>query len=614
MPLSAHVRGSPVAALHEADNHFHASLGMRAALALCVGAIACGTPSNAAPAADAGPDGDPIYVSPAGSDAQSGCSPQAPKATIGAAIAASSASSTATHRVMVCHGTYDETVILAVSVSLLGGFDCAQFARTATYGSPLFDRTNEATIAPSGPGSALEVVGRLGADVVVDGFSFRGSPVDNAPAVSIHDGPTIVLSNDSIVGGSGSGWGIGSTGVDIRAAGPEITHDVIDGGAGKSSQQTHIYGSIGIYLEGLASIHDNRITGGTGTLGGDATGSFLQTASVGLTASGGNLTGTNAVTNNVIDAGHGTSLGKPGFGYEGVSMSTGSLELSFNTITAGDWPCTGFCAKTAVSVLQSNPVRLRGNRIYGGGAGNVLAQVSAVAINNAQSVEIVDNMIHSGNREGTLSESAGGVELAYVTDAFVAHNTVFLAPSKRGAAISSLPTSVAQHFAVENNLFLSTGQGTAFEIARCNGLAVMRNNAFSPFATVLRARGFAPCPGDIAPATVAATQSQLVADGADAQGNIEVRSTCATSACAVVAGCGAGGDQCAEALLDTFGSADLGLSGLFTGKWALAANPPCKVSQGGVDLTSRVPQDIFGAARTAPVSMGAAEQDTVCTP
>ena len=57
---------------------------------------------------------------------------------------------------------------------------------------------------------------------------------------------------------------------------------------------------------------------------------------MGLAASRGNLTGTHAVTNNVIDAGHGASLGKPGFGYEGVSMTSGSLDLSFNTISAGD--------------------------------------------------------------------------------------------------------------------------------------------------------------------------------------------------------------------------------------------------------------------------------------
>lgn len=596
--------------------------GIRVGLVMIV---ACGAPQ--APVADAGPDArlhdagkdstadcSPVYVSPAGQDNQSGCSPAAAKRTIGAAIITAAASSSASPQVMVCHGIYDENVLLnATSVSLQGGFDCSQFARAADYGYPAFDPVNEAVVAPSGSGSALEVTGSIAPSVVVDGFSFHGSPVDNSPAVSIHDGPSIVLSNNRVVGGSGSGYSTGSTGLDIRNASPEITHDAIDGGSGTTST-SHIYGSIGVYLEGLAHIHDNQITGGTGTLGGDET-TVQQTASIGLIASGGAFTGALAIQGNVIDAGHGTSLGTPtNFDVEGVSILTGSVDLVSNTISGGDWACSGFCAKTAVSTLQCDTVGLEGNRIYGGGGGSASAGVWAVLINNSKSVQIVNNMIHSGNREGTLAAAASDISLAYVSNAFIAHNTVFLAPSLAGSALHSFPTSLVQQFTVENNLFLSSGQGTALDLWRCNGLAALRNNAFSPMTTLFDAHGSTSCPGDNSLATVAATESLIVSDSGNAQGNIAIAATCSSSACATVSGCGSGGDQCAEALLDGFGASDLGFSGLTSGRWALAASPPCKISQGGMDLTSQVPQDAFGAPRTPPVSMGASEMDGACTP
>jgi hypothetical protein len=247
--------------------------GLRFGLVVFV--AACGSPQ--APAADAGPDApprdgggevatacSPIYVSPAGDDKASGCAPDTAKRTIGAAITAAASSSIASPRVMVCHGVYDENVLLdATSVSLQGGFGCAQFTRSSDYGYPAFDPVNETVVAPSGGGSALEVTGAIGSNVAIDGFSFHGSPVDNGAAVSIHDGPSVVLSNNRIVGGSGTGYGTGSTGVDIRNASPDVSHNSIDGGSGTTSNE-HIYGSIGVYLLGPAHVHDNRITGGTG--------------------------------------------------------------------------------------------------------------------------------------------------------------------------------------------------------------------------------------------------------------------------------------------------------------------------------------------------------------
>src|SRR5262245_14566031 len=108
-----------------------------------------------------------LYVSASrGNDANSGCSTGNPKHSIGAAL---SALTLDTREVHVCRGEYMEPGI-ALTLPLYGGYDCTTWQRTATYGYPSFDGTNETVLLGVGVDSAVTV---KSGSVVLDGVTVK---------------------------------------------------------------------------------------------------------------------------------------------------------------------------------------------------------------------------------------------------------------------------------------------------------------------------------------------------------------------------------------------------------------------------------------------------------
>ncbi len=246
---------------------------------------ACGSGTSCvAGACVPGCAGKIVYVSGAtGDDARDGCTPKAAKKTITSALAFVETSALVGHEVHVCKGTYAENLVLKVPASLLGGYDCATWARVDGYGAPKFDPVNETTLTGAAAPLAVEVLrivsARITKAILVDGFTIRGNTSTplRSVGVLVDEQAAPVLSNDKIDGGGGinstafvpSGEGASSVGVAVRGdAYPEIVDDVITGGSGVSSSATIPgNGSLGIEIAGTARgahIHRNKISGGSG--------------------------------------------------------------------------------------------------------------------------------------------------------------------------------------------------------------------------------------------------------------------------------------------------------------------------------------------------------------
>ena len=593
--------------------------------ALVVSCSACGSATPTTPdagSADSGADArapcDTMFVAPTGADGATGCEPARAKRTIGAALLAAQGSAKIAH-VKVCKGNYGESVSFAVqrTLTLEGGFACDTFERTAKYGYPTFDGVNETVVQSDG--SAFTATGAVPSTVVVDGFTFRGSDLDNSPAVKIEDGPALVLSNDRIVGGKGTGYGVGSTGVDVRRAPIELVHDDIDGGAG-TTDTFHLIGSMGVFAEGPVRIHDDRIAGGSGVLGGDEKQS-LPIASVAMRLYGDDYVGPAAIARNVIDAGAGTTKGTTPVQVAGIQVwrksdnsEKRSVEIVDNVIRGRSGDCTGPCGSSAVDVSWYENAVIARNRIHGGDTGHLYANAGAILVYVVANASIVDNLIHAGGRSPLETNAAVAISMAYGGFTRIAHNSI-VAPASKSGVIAFAPTSAPQTFSVENNLILSTGSGTLFSGPRCNGLDVVRNNAFAGFATLFTGRGvLQACSATIPSTTVTELETNLATDGATASGNLELHASCATASCVAVPACAPNDAHCAEGVFAGFGASDLGVSALFGGGWPLASSPSCKLSKGGMDLTASVPADFVGKLRTVPVSLGAYEEDGACQP
>lgn len=115
--------------------------------------------------------------------------------------------------------------------------------------------------------------------------------------------------------------------------------------------------------------------------------------------------------------------------------------------------------------------------------------------------------------------------------------------------------------------------------------------------------------------TVAGMESGLGAYGGVVLGNVRLASSCmseAASQCRVELACGTSAG-CVGAVLTTPPPlADLGFADLVGSGWKLRDGGPCAFLRGGADLVASVPADAYGTPRTAPVSIGAHENDAAC--
>jgi hypothetical protein len=593
-------------------------------------------------APDAGPVSCPgrvVYVSAdTGNDANTGCVPCAPKRTIASALAQLQASGPADAgagadagpppEVHVCAGTYNETsLVIRTPVSLLGGYDCAGWTRTATYGWPSFDGAQESVIQNAQYASQASTL-VVTAPALVDGFTVRGAveATSMSAALEVRAPLGVIVSNDHIVGGSNvptNAATMGSIGLYLNGdVATTVAQDWIDGGSGSTTVQG--VGSVGMYVLGAGadvnfpSIHDNRIGGGTGF------GVFPGRAATAMAfAKAGDFRAdpTRAVTRNLIDGG--TGNGSTSGVIEGIAhaWATGAV-FSANDIRGGTdlggggttgiaWP---FGSLTAI-----------GNRIY---AGNCPASTNDGSVgiqfygSNSPGI-VVNNMIHGGTSPFPL-----GIDL-FGNGVVVAYNTIFGGSSNAsqgGSAIAlSTPTFGTLVAArIFNNLFMGASAindapvlGTVCMATTPAQVQSFQNNAILGAAVPFK---YSPAcaTAPTGPFTIALMEQEIGKSGTASGNRILAASLCPGTGCDSACTLAAGSEgACLQSLFSAWSQNDHGFTTLVGGAWPLHGGDPCLVTRGGtVDATlgSIEQVDFFGNARTAvgPVSIGAAEFDGTC--
>jgi hypothetical protein len=132
---------------------------------------------------------------------------------------------------------------LDTGASLTGGYSSSTWARTATYGYPSFDATNETVLevtTSNVSGATLTITGSSG---TVDGFTIQGQLTGSisatAAAIRVTGLGTPTISNDHLLGGATT-YAIttpdptpASAGLVVDdGASPIVTMDTIEGGSG----------------------------------------------------------------------------------------------------------------------------------------------------------------------------------------------------------------------------------------------------------------------------------------------------------------------------------------------------------------------------------------------
>ena len=572
--------------------------------------------------------GGAIFVSDTGgSDTNSGCSPCFPKATIGGALSAVAALSGADagdggippgFRINVCAGDYSETsLVLDVPISLYGGFDCATWQRTSSYGWPSFDKTNE-TIVRNGDlskqGDSLRVTGSaVDATVVIDGLTFQGwqasAPVGNSVALAVHAGAAPRIFNNRILGGSsvGAGGGGGSsniatTGLWLESASPEVFQNEIHGGSGKSAD----IGSVGVLVRGVGAtprIHDNVIRGGSGVGQDDGSIGLRVRSGPSLTVANGN-----PITKNEIYSGTGADQSLFGISAGGVSLG-GAADLVGNHII-GESPSGG--GKLAVGVHVVGESLVARNRIYGGtinGPGNV----AGVWMRGNQSARVENNMILSG----TAGDDVSGIWIE-VNGAQILFNTILVdrtGISKEIAAIFNAQSK--KNAVIRGNMLMADPDDNAvgFRSEVClddDAIKELHDNVFLNHFTLadFQASG---CPGAVT--AMPALANPVKAAGGTSSGNVRYKGPgkCAgLTGCLELAACpgtSGSGNGCFSQIFDAWSGNPQ--ADLFAAGWRLKANSvPCPISKGSPTMTVGV--DLYGTTRTIDLSRGAHEFDGPC--
>jgi hypothetical protein len=153
-----------------------------------------------------------VFVAPGFTDGDG--SKASPARTISAGLAAAAASSKR-RKVIVCNGSYDESVTVSApppGIGLYGGFRCPSAANPWTY-----DATSRPLVRPSAGGPALHVDGAAQGFVVAD-FAFSAvdatSPGGSSIGAIVTDSVGVVLRRVSIVAGKGAAGQKGDDGTD----------------------------------------------------------------------------------------------------------------------------------------------------------------------------------------------------------------------------------------------------------------------------------------------------------------------------------------------------------------------------------------------------------------
>jgi hypothetical protein len=577
------------------------------------GVLDASHPHDASGGGDAaGPqDSGVVYVSvEAGSDTNSGLSPEAPKRTLVAAIATAIALD-AGAEVHACAGTYAETQLnLNGAVSLRGAYDCATWARTATFGYPVFDHVNDTVVENANPalrGSTLVVSNAVPASSVVDGLTIVGSAVldGTTTGVIFEDEASPVLRDDTITGGGGQQTtGFGSIGVYIDgASAAEVVDDAINGGTGTP-------GSVGVEIRSTATphVHDDLVSGG---LGNAPIGIYVQSG----------VSGADSLFGLEVSA-----CDSPGVTGSAIAIQINAPDAGVDVVSSLVNGCAGVADAGASSVgiraTSVGALNVLEDRVFGGtrsGAGAYTAGVQVVA---ASTATVRNSMLHGGEVTGG---SANGLSIVAAGSANIQDDTVY-AGAEDGTSIVVL--GGAENVKVTNVIVLGGGTGQTHAgifAASCSGiLSSLDHDLFANYAAPIYACNLPD--GGAGP--TAQTPEQLEALLSVASDDLAYASTAACSDdagdCVASPPCPGTPTACLGALFGASWTSDDGVTGLFPstapdggttlGGWTLPAGAPCAIARGGVPVAG-ISTDLFGNPRnpTTP-TIGAAELLGTCTP
>ena len=560
---------------------------------------------------DSGPSACPggiLYVSTKGSDTYDGCTTALPLASIGAAIAraaatASTADAGARPEIHVCAGSYLENLApVTANVTLLGGYNCTTWTRTADYGYPTFDAVNETRLGAAGAtnGSGATVTfntAGVDASTVFDGFTVLlstnlvtatllgfGSTGDAYGILSVNKAVPTITNVHVSAGATAAGRSIGIAG---EHASVRVMHDLVEAGGGQHSIAVYLFDDVAGAL-----VQNNTLHGGSAT----------STASEGLEVTTSQpLTGDNAIRGNSVEGGTGAGSSI------GITIDNTTVSVVGNQISGGAPTCAQNCFSYGVLVRTTTNAFLADSNYVAGTTGSAFG--FGIFATKTSSPVVTNNVVFGGSVGGSaaivLNEGANGI---------VRSNT--LASAGQAILIGAYASTT-----LENNLAVAVAPSSVFLTSDdCTSgttttFASIANNAAVGFAGNLLLESTA-CAAPVA-SGLAGLAAHL---GAAASANVRIDSSCsdetaATQAqCSATTACATSTSACGASIVTAIDSVDDARAAVLdvTKGYPLAATAPCLVTQGGVGRTASVPLDVLGATRTAPVSIGAYEDDAAC--
>jgi hypothetical protein len=568
-----------------------------------------------------GPLGKVIFVSASGGDdTRPGTDPLRPVKTIAVGVLRAANLNVTGAEVHVCEGTYPENgLTIKGNVALLGGYACATWMRTSTYGYPSFDMKHQAIITAPSASAVPPTLVVQGASVtsatVIDGFSIVGalSPAGQSYGLDIQGGASPTVTNNQISGGGGkpSGANFGSIGIHIGdSSNAELAFCEVSGGAGEAP-----IGSVGIWLSstGTPSVHDDLVSGGVGTTSGapPSLGSVGVAIAAALTMPLSNLkvSGTDPAGSTAAS--------------RGVYITNSSTTATINgcSITGG----SGMGASSmGVDIESAGAVTLVDNRIYGGARTSAGETIGVLAANVMGTLTVQDSEIHAGNPVGGNSPAVG-IQVQGTgssSTANIAESTIYTgsSPNAVGLKFGNPVSGVA----LSGNILVGGGEASsdvAVETVGCGGVfSLLNKSVFMNFASAYMCSGSGGGPSMTAPdpgvldldlgATVAFDNYQLQTSCSGAQTWCLADAACPSTTSENLA-------LCVQSLFGpSWTSLDDGVTGLFgppgfdggatLSAWTLAPGIPCPVANGGSAVTGQG-NDLLGIPRGNEPSMGATQ-------
>ena len=602
-----------------------------------------------------GGDCDHVYVSPLGDDEADGCQ-GSPRKTIKAGL---ELVSTSRSEVRICAGTYEETLGIDTSATLVGGFDCTTWASAlpapeafdlSTAGSTLATRlvnTSKNLVGNSDP-RARTVVVKENHEVTLRGLKITGHSLDLATSWAVSAAaPGSKLLVDRCVLDAGSGQskltgGSGSIGLEVGAkTSVTVSHSVILGGSGKGDSTGSVALGVNDGTGGSqypVTVDHSLLDGGSGEAAGNQ--------QKGAQGSGGLASlSPVTVTSSVVRGGSGSV----NYGLSSVAMLVVNLGSNLFPIEVSD---SEFDAGKGITRQKQGAtafayscgllgVHIKGqvsrSRLYGGdphaeasvgSTGVVAPSAEAMHVGGGSDLTLTNNLLVGGNQVKPALNGSGSARALVVdgqAQVTLLHNTLLggssTAKDTNPVALYVATGSRVQRF--ENNLLgVSSVPGTVGNsynifVEGCpdGRFATFVGNAFLPAIEPL----VSYFNGNIACASTKNSQgafftfAEMQGVGLSTTplaGNALVSGSCDGSkekaACVVVPGCASGQSS---ACLTTILGADIGLTEIDQPFKPLTGTLPCPFTQLDTALVD-VKQDALAAERMNKTTPGAIQAAT----